>query len=212
MRRFIRLVLATALLASAPVVAGPGVLKDWGLSPSSNESVLVMRVKTYGFPYGFSFSKNGNSGFLSRVYLVDIEPGSGYRFVGRKLKPGNYRLDSVYQQGGWLSCFAEKTVSFDIKPGRIYYLGTFNSDEVLEDLQAGAVARGRTKLVGGEIATGWQPSVAPQWRVADDGELGSVKAFVAATMPKTSAEVELLPGNTASFSASKVEKLIQVCG
>jgi hypothetical protein len=31
-------------------------------------------------------------------------------------------------------------------------------------------------------------------------------------MPKTSAEVELLPGNTASFSASKVEKLIQVCG
>jgi len=171
-----------------------------------------MRVPTFSFNWTMSLSRDGKTGFLSRVYLLGVKPDQGYQYVSRSLKPGTYVMTAIFQQGGWQSCYSDKTPKFTIGAGKVYYLGTFEATAVLSELQADAVNRGRTRLQQGGLTTQWDASVAPSWVISGDEEIGAAKTFVSTAMPRTTAKIAPLSVNYSKLKVSNTEKALQICG
>jgi len=201
------------LVGSVQILAKtPGFVKDWGLTPSSTEAVILMQVPAFDFDYALSFSIDGKSGFMSRVYALRIPPFYNEKYVARSLKPGRYILTSISQQGQWGSCFANGTKVITVQPGRVYYLGTVNAGPLLAELQESAIARGKSRLSGGGLAVGWDHKVIPEWTISGSSEWDAARAYVRSKMPKTTAPIEQLTAEPAMLSVKPGEKTIQVCG
>ncbi len=203
-----------ALLVAAASVAAPGAakVKDWRVTPASTEAVILMRAERQPFEYTLMLGRPGKSGFGSRVWMMGVKPYDSAPFTGRTLAAGTYQINSISQQSAWSTCFGSGTVAFTVQPGKVYYLGTLNVVPLLKDLQHSAISRGKTSLTSGSLAVGWQPTVKPEFVSPDADELAEVRQFVAATMPKTTALVEVLTTASASFGTSGGKKIIQVCG
>lgn len=206
-------------LLTIAVLAGFGLappasakIKDWKITPTSKEAVLIMRADRQPFDYALTFSREGKSGFGSRVFVLGTSPYDPAPYTARTLGPGSYQLTSIVQQKAWATCFGSGSVAFTVEPGKVYYLGTLNSMALLADLQQSAIARGKTSLGSGSLAVGWKPKVRPELVPADAAELEVVRAFVSAAMPATTAPVVALQARPITFGSTKGEKLIQVCG
>jgi hypothetical protein len=202
----------TVLASASALSASEQKNKDYKITEGSKKSLVVMQVPTYSFSYGFSFSRDGKTGFLSRVYLMKARPDSGYQYISRSLKPGTYVMTALYQQSGWQSCFAKNTPKFTIDAGKVYYFGRFGADAPLTEVQDDAVERGKTRLSAGSLTTLWDPDTKPTWTIAGESDLLSVRNFVKDAMPKTTAEVVPLTITYSSLEISSTEKAIQICG
>jgi hypothetical protein len=205
---------AVALYASAfSVEAGtPGKIKDWAINPASNTAIIVLKVPTFPFDYYLSFSKNGKSGFMVKQYRLRIPAGQSEIYVGRDLEPGRYTFMTIIQQGQWSSCFSRKTFAFDITPGKVHYLGSFNVAPLLTDLQNRAIGRGRAQLSAGGLAVDWTPTIDPEWPTPTNQSVQEAQEFVTRVMPKTSAPVNIPKAEPASFVVSGGGKFSQICG
>ena len=205
--------LTVAVLAST-ILAAPASakIKDWKITPTSKEAVLIMRADRQPFDYALTFSREGKSGFGSRVFVLGTNAYDVAPYTARTLGPGSYQLTSIVQQKAWASCFGSGSLAFTVEPGKVYYLGILNTMALLADLQQSAIARGKTSLSSGLLAVGWEPSVKPELVPPDEAELEIVRSFVSSRMPGTSAPVIAVQTRPITFGSSKGEKLIQVCG
>jgi hypothetical protein len=204
-----------ALLLASP--AGPAAAQKSPekikLTEKSGDGAVLIRVPVEPFPYAFTFSKNGSSGFMSRIYLMKVEKGGGgYRYIARTLAPGRYRLDWVWQQGHWSACMESGTIQFDVKPGRIEYVGTVRSDKVLEAIQAQALTKGDVAMGGHAYSVSHGGVELPPVEDRDDAGLQAARTFAQASMNRSGALVEMVAIEKATFGTSGFGKAIKVCG
>lgn len=202
--------LALLLPFNAQAQKTPGEIK---LSSKSDKGVVLIRVPAEPFTYALQFSKNGNSGFLSRVYLMKVEPtGSGYTYIARTLSPGRYRLDNVWQQAAWTVCLEQGTFEFTVKPGKIAYLGTFEVEGVLREIQSQAIQRDRTEMRGTDYMQG-QASVSEDVVTGRNPEgLAAARSFADTHMNGSGELVELADLGGTQFKTSEFGKAIKICG
>lgn len=201
---------AVALVPAAPVSAESNPSKV-RLTERSGKGAVLIRVPPQPYPYALQFSKNGNSGFLSRVYLMGVKPGTAW--IARTLSAGRYRLDSMWQQGHWSACLEGGTFEFEVKPGRIAYIGTLPIDVILTDLQRQAVAAGKTsQTVGVTYYLSHNKTVVPPLGGRDETGAGAAKSFAEEGMNGSGKLVELAPVREVTFGTSKSGKAIKVCG
>ena len=213
MKKYQVLLAALATLSlSAMAVAQkrPGEIK---LSPKSDKGAVLIRVPTTPFTYALQFSKNGKSGFMSRVYIMKIEPAApGYIYIARTLSPGRYRLDNAWQQGAWAACMEDGTFEFAIEPGKIAYLGTFEADGVLREIQAQAIERGKTVVRGTDYMQG-QAKVSEEMVTGRDAAgLAEAQRFAESNMNGNGELVGLADVSGTSFQTSGFGKSIKTCG
>ena len=115
------------------------------LTPASRDGVVLFTVETVPAEVMIRLQRAGQSGFGSRVYDIPVAMGVGdVRYVGRTLRPGRYRIDSIWQQNRWGLVFARDTVEFDVTAGGVTYLGAMNNRALLMRLQEQTIAAGRT--------------------------------------------------------------------
>jgi hypothetical protein len=183
------------------------------LSPKSDQGAVLIRVPIQPFTYALQFSKNGKSGFLSRVYIMKIDAAApGYRYIARTLSPGRYRLDNVWQQGAWTACMEQGTFEFTIEPGKIAYLGTFEVDGVLREIQSQAVERGKTVVYGTDYMQG-QAKISDEMVTGrDPADLAEARRFADSSMNGSGALVALADVGGTSFKTSGFNKSIKICG
>jgi hypothetical protein len=201
-----------AALAAASPVAAAQKNKDERITPASDKSLVIMRVPTYPFDYTMSLSRDGKTGFMTRVYLLPVRSDSGYQYVSRSLKPGTYVMTALYQQKGWQSCLAENTPKFTVEAGKVYYFGTLQALQPLTELQQDAIARGRARLPRGALTTQWDPKSKLVWTTDGATEMAELRAFLARQMPRTTASVVPLEVTYSNLTVSGTERTIQVCG
>lgn len=209
MKRLGLLALAAATCFAVPAGAK---IKDWKVTPSSTESVILMRADRQPYQWSLWLHREGSGGFGRRIYSLDVKPHDFAQYTGRTLSPGAYQVSSIVQQSQWSSCFGSGSVAFTVEPGKVYYLGALNAMPLLIDLQESAMARGKTALSNGALAVGWEPKVKPEFAAPSEAELAEVSQFVASTMPKTTAPVVPLTTRPITFGMTGGEKVVQVCG
>lgn len=201
---------ALALAAPAPAQKTPEKIR---LTERSGDGAVLIRVPVQPFVHALQFSKNGRSGFMSRVYLMKIDRGAGgYAYIARTLSPGRYRLDWIWQQGHWSACLEKGTYQFEVKPGRIEYVGTLRTDRMLESIESDAVARGDTAMGGMAYAVSHGGVEAPPIEDRDEAGLQAAKAFADAKMNGSGRLVELAPVEKTAFGTSGFGKAIKTCG
>jgi len=212
MRVVIRLLMAALICSAGPAVAQKQPEKI-RLSESSRDGAVLIRVPVQPFSAALQFSKNGNSGFMSRVYLMKIAEGEpGFRYIARTLSPGRYRLDSVWQQAHWSVCLESGTFEFDVKAGEIAYLGTLHTDLLFRSLQDQAIASEDTVQRGTSYFLTHGSTDAPLIDGNDEAGLAAARSFAETSMNGTGELVRLAGVNATSFATSGAGKAIQVCG
>jgi hypothetical protein len=206
------LICTYATLVCAVPVAAEQKNKDQKITRASNESLVIMRVPTFPFDYTMSLSRDGKTGFMTRVYLLPVRSDTGYQYVSRALKPGTYVMTALYQQSGWQSCFSNNTPKFTIEAGKVYYFGTLNVEQSLTELQQDAIKRGSTALPQGGLTTQWDPKSKLVWKINGEAETTDLVAFLAKKMPKTNVKPIPLEVTYSNLTVSATERAIQVCG
>lgn len=206
-------VLALAALAlAAPALAESNPAKV-RLGAESGKGAILIRVPVQPFSYGLMFSKDGKSGFLSRVYIMQVKQGAqGDAWIARTLAPGRYRLDSMWQQKRWSVCLENGTFEVEVKPGRIAYVGRLDTDALLADLQRQAVAAGRTVQVGTSYYLSHNKTVVPPLGDRDEAGTRAARSFADQEMDGSGRLVDLGAVREATFGTSKSGKAIKVCG
>lgn len=201
-----------AFTLTAPALAESNPAKVRLTGQSGNGAILI-RVPVQPFGYGLMFSKDGKSGFLSRVYMMQVKKGPrGDAWIARTLAPGRYRLDSMWQQKRWSACLENGTFEVEVKPGRIAYVGRLDTDALLADLQRQAIAAGRTVQTGTSYYLSHNKTVVPPLGDRDEAGIRAARAFADEGMNGGGPLVDLGAVREVSFATSKSGKAIKVCG
>lgn len=181
---FIRCLLfsvAVSLLFTSVVVTPAAAQKrpeKIKLTAASKNGAVLIRVGTINADYKLWFQKSGSSGFGSRVFMIDVDPGDGKEvFVARTLSPGRYRLDSLWQQNRWGMLLSSSTVEFEVKPGTVTYIGTLNAVDMLLKLQQEAIAAGKTVSIGTSGFSTDKHGMAPMFSGRDNARLAEAVSF-----------------------------------
>lgn len=150
---------------------------------------------------------------MSRVYVMKVEPAaSGYNYIARTLSPGLYRLDNVWQQGAWTACLEQGTFEFTVEAGSIAFLGTFEVDGVLNEIQNQAIASNRTVMRGTDYMQGAAKVSDEMVTGRDPAALNEARQFADTAMNGSGALVALADVKGASFNTSGLGKAIKICG
>ena len=212
MRKLLAGLAAAGLLATGPAAAESRPERVRLTAESSRGAVLI-RVPVQPFEYSLQFSRNGSSGFLSRVYQMDVRAGpAGYRYIARTLAPGRYRLDTVWQQGRWSACLEQGTIEFPVIAGRIAYVGTLQVEPILASIQRQAVARGRTSVATGDIVMSRADDTSPMVDGRDAVAVDEARRFADAAMNGSGNLLQLADLNETAFSTSAAGRVIEICG
>lgn len=205
---------ALALSALAAPARGESNPAKVRLTEQSAKGAVLIRVPVQPFSYALQFSKDGKSGFLSRVYLMEVKTGDapGHVWISRTLSPGRYRLDSMWQQGHWSVCLEGGTFEVEVRPGRIGYVGTLHTDLILSDLQRQAIAAGRTSQAGTSYYLSHNKTVVPPLGDRDEAATQAARRFADEGMNGSGKLVELAPVREVTFATSKSGEAIKICG
>lgn len=183
------------------------------LSERSKDGAVLIRVPVAPVSYSMQFSKNGNSGFMSRVYTMNVQPGApGLAYIARTLSPGTYRLDSVWQQGSWSVCLEKGTFEFTVVPGKVAYLGELRVDRMLRTIQNEAVGAGRTTVRGTDYFMARDQAAGDIVEGRDSAGLVAARTFADQVMNQSGALTELAAMRETSFGTSGLGKTIKICG
>lgn len=206
------LAVLAALMVTQPAEAQKRPEKI-ALSPNSDKGAVLIRVPAMPFPYALQFSKNGKSGFMSRVYIMKVEAApAGYLYIARTLAPGRYRLDNVWQQGLWTACLEQGTFEFTINPGKVAFIGTFEVNGVLREIQSQAVAQGKSVVHGTDYMQGQASISTDMVTRRDDSDLSEARQFAESKMNSSGELVELSDLSNTRFATSEFGKAIKICG
>jgi hypothetical protein len=183
------------------------------LTAQSGKGVILIRVPVQPFGYGLMFSKDGKSGFLSRVYMMQVRKGPpGDTWIAETLSPGRYRLDSMWQQKRWSACLESGTFEVEVKPGRIAYVGRLDTDALLADLQRQAVAAGRTVQSGTSYYLSHNKTAVPPLGERDEAGIEAARSFADREMGGSGRLVDPGAVREVTFGTSKSGKAIKICG
>lgn len=207
------LILAIALaIAPVPTLARQSPEKV-RLDDKSKDGAVMLQVEGMPFGYSLQMSKDGKSGFLSRVYALEVPfEGLGPRYIARTLPPGRYRIDSFWQQNHWSDCLEKATVEFTVVPGRISYLGKLDTKIMFEGLSRRVVASGKQVMRGSDYYQSHGEADGPRFDARDEASLTKARDFAEQRMNRGGDRVDLAELRDTNFGTSAMGKAVKVCG
>jgi len=143
----------TALIATAMLVLGcetTDVQKANLVEGGTKSGVLV---KLDGFIPHFQelHLRPNNPSFSSSSLVKFIFEKNQSDYVFTTLKPGHYYIHSLSQQKHWVSCFHSNTISFEVKPNSVTFLGNYNTIKNGAQLQNIALNKGHNRAVQSQV-------------------------------------------------------------
>lgn len=196
---------------AAPVPAKPPA--KIAVTPASKEGGLLIRVRRLPMDWTLEFSRVGsNSGFLGRSWLLPIGRSAEPEWAVRTMKPGLYRLDTIFQQGTWGGCLGAKTITVRIVAGEIAYLGRLDPGPTLIDIARIATEKDQLRASAGTIHVYHDGIAAPLLDRRDEAGLAEADAFVRRAMPRSSAPVRLAEISETRFEVSAGNRAMSICG
>jgi hypothetical protein len=153
------------------------------------------------------FSNNPARG----VYLEAVGPAP---FTAEMVSPGTYAFKDLSRLDYWHACFHKDTRAFDVRPGEVLFLGTYDPFPDVRTIEREAAAKGEMQASLHSQHTYFDdippPAIAyPQGR---EKALADAQAFVAARMPNVKGPVHLAEYRPAHFENGKSFYGEKVCG
>lgn len=183
------------------------------LTPESNKGAILIKVKPSTLYSELAISPfnpieetraSGGSAF----FRFDKASSDGYLID--QVNPGTHVIWSISQQDEWTACFHRQTLSFEVRPGQIVYIGEFDQRPYLGQIQALAVKNRDffTKLPIFYLDNIMPPRLSP----VTDTSLASAKTFVSNAMPNANAPVVAAKLEPARFATGYSLFGERVCG
>ena len=187
------LIIGSLLAGAAPPAKAQKSPEKIRLTSQSKEGAVLIKVDTIPADHQLFFQKSGESGFGSRVYIMNVAPSPRHEtYIARTLKPGRYRLASIWQQKRWGLLFPHDTIEFDVSGGTVTYLGKLDTFTLLKALQADAVAAGKTvSVVAGSGYSTDKHGLRPVLNQRDDISLAEARTFATRTMQVPDSMIQL---------------------
>jgi hypothetical protein len=132
-----RVVFALSILLSA-CAADPSRFQ---VTPQSTKSLIVVGVRPTAIDYWISMGKyDAQLGKLTASPFdgwvsFEVPASTTAHFLTTQVDPGRYAFSSVAQQRAWVGCFHEHSLSFEVGPGEVVYLGVFDAAPHLAQIQ-----------------------------------------------------------------------------
>ena len=189
------------------------------LTPEDDRAVVLMKVPTGMLDYSivvapFDAEKQTiEASSFNAAGDYAVPSGNTNEYIGKLLKPGTYVFQEYYGQGHWSLCFHEDTLSFDVKPGEVLYLGEFKSRFHMSEIGVKATQAGETRTSA--VRNYYFDDISsPRLSNANQNneELPAVKAYVAQNMPNVNGEVKLATFKPTSFNTGRGLIGDRMCG
>lgn len=199
MRPGLILVLCLALL-SAACATNPATLD---ITPESRNGLILMYARPAPVDYQLDVLRFNEEGTALEANtfngIYPFRPDAGEQgFIMKEAKPGRYVFVSLHQQGYWAVCFHNETVSFDVRPGEVTFLGVFDPVPHLAQLQNFARTSGQTTTRGGPVHF-YDNVLAPRLSPPTDQTLATARTFMAQAAPNVTAPINAAQLGTAQF-------------
>lgn len=182
--------MATVPNTSAKAQKSPETIR---LTANAKEGAVLLKVDTIPADHQLFFQRSGESGFGSRVYIMNVAASPRHEiYIARTLKPGRYRLTSIWQQKRWGLLFPDDTIEFDVSGGTVTYLGKLDTFTLLTSLQANAIAAGKTTSVapGSGYSTD-KHGLRPVLIQRDEASFAEARTFATRTMQISDSMIQL---------------------
>ncbi len=192
---FARAGLLPASFAAVLILAGcqtydPGKVK---LTANSQEAVLLVKVKPVsGADYwiGISEFDVAKKTILSSPFqgMAPFQVLPRQVYLARTVTPGTYAFTAVSQQMYWNACLQSATYSFEVKPGEVLFLGDFDPEPQLEQIQKQAKEKGQLSASQTMSWTYFDDIPPPSigFEGGKDVALANARQYVATSMPGVS--------------------------
>lgn len=134
----------------------------------------------------------------SRWVHLRARPSGARAFHAIDAAPGTYVLEALNAGLSWGSCFNSATISFDLRPGEVLYLGSFSPAETLADISTNlpsSVPAGSVRYVYNRSAPTFTQSDVREQKVSE------IQAFLSATYPGVHAPVRFADLQPAAFQS-----------
>ena len=136
--------------------------------------------------------------------LMSARASSAQQLVVSRARPGRYVLQDLAQQNSWAVCFQANTISFDVRPGEVTFLGRFDPRPHLFQLQQLTLQSGRTRLASGSFVHFFDNILPPQLDPADETELSALPPLLLAQAPGITAPIHQAELGRAQFTTGNV--------
>lgn len=220
----LRLAIAAALAAAAVPAAAKDPAKI-AITPGSPNGAVILKAAQLPPPPGYA------SGY--RISLQTYDPaektmrggpyGGGATFAAKRkafvdgymvleMKPGTYAFHGFSRQDYWALCFNGGSLSFNVQPGEVVYLGEMDVAMHAEELQRLAITSGRVSTTGSNPVHFFD-TVTPPAVAVDEAGLAGAAAMVKARMPKTTVAPKAATYAPARFgTGNDLFGLQRICG
>jgi hypothetical protein len=139
----------------------------------------------------------------SNTVYLDIDAGQKRQFIVREAPAGAYVFQDIGRQYKWAVCFHDNSVSFELNPGEVVYLGLLDPRVNLLQLEQLAVTSGRTTASSGTIHHFLEGIKPPALMPATEADLGDIRSYLHETSPLVTAPVRVASLQPARFGAGR---------
>ncbi|HKX64331.1 MAG TPA: hypothetical protein VJM78_03415 [Rhizomicrobium sp.] len=188
------------------------------LNAASPEGVILMKLTPSPIVYSLTIQKFDapNQRLLGGSFSggwANFEELSSQPYVAKSVAPGTYVVTSLAQQTWWTACFQDGTYSFEVKPGEVVYLGTFNALPSLVALSLHVKREGPSMTSRSVYYFDRNPVPNFSFSANREAELAQAQGYVKAQMPHVDAPVALAELHATKFgTGSDAFGLQRVCG
>jgi hypothetical protein len=129
------------------------------------------------------------------------------------IKPGTYVFRDMSRQDRWALCFHDNSLQFTVKAGEALYLGEFESQKYIEELETVAITTGRVVSQNSAAVHFFDNITPPSFGTVSAADLTAVAAMMKARMPKTTVAPKAPTYSPARFgTGNDLFGLNRVCG
>jgi hypothetical protein len=181
------------------------------IAPGSANGMLVLQIEPLRDAY-LSIQEFDPQSHKIKRWLVtfDLDKTHANNFQVHELPPGNYIMLGLTQQHNWITCMYERSVSFEVKAGEVLFLGKFNPDPGLLQLQSLA-SKDRIAINGHRFI--YFDNILPPAIVAPSAaEIEELKRVIAEEFPLISAPIRAGEFKPDYFQANLEGELFKNCG
>lgn len=196
MTLMLRMITLCLLLTLVGCGQDPGEI---ALTSNSPDAVILMRVlpnadEHYSLaiqrfdPNALQFDR----GFMSGTF-INAWKNPAPQFVAKTVEPSVYAFQSFDRQLNWALCFHRDTLYFRIRPGQILYLGTFDPNFHLAELQLNVQSHGDEVLTRGSGVRHYLENISPPRILpptTSGADFAEAQKFIATSMPQVRAGLQ----------------------
>ena len=163
---------------------------------SSSKALLVVQVDPIPEKAGVHFQTfrsdnhqlDQRSAEAGSAYILEKNNRSGSYLVA-EVVPGNYVMADISQQGHWVLCLHEHTVSFQVKSGQVLFVGKFNAAPHLAQLQS--LAKGNPVSLNAETYFYFDNIIPAMILAPSNSDVAALKTHLAEHFSRVSAPIQV---------------------